>query len=311
MDISGYMRNCRLCARRCSADRTAGRYGYCGMGDAIAVSRAMLHYWEEPCLAAENGSGAIFFAGCSLGCIYCQNFRISNVRGSGGTGKEGVFSPGGIHYISPYELAQVMLDLQTKGAENIDLVTPTHFIPQIAEAVSLARSFGLELPVVYNTGSYETCDSVRMLKDTVDIWMPDLKYYDSSLSERYSSAPDYFSVASSAIKTMYEISGPAVIKDDGRLLRGVLVRHLVLPGHTKDSMKILSYLHEAFGDNIFISIMSQYTPTERISDTCPELSRRITTREYNKVVDYALELGISNAFIQDRATASESFIPDF
>lgn len=302
---------CNLCARRCLVNRNHNGLGFCGMSNHSSVSLSMLHYWEEPCLAGENGSGAIFFTGCSIGCVYCQNHRISGVDRSSCPIPSADYSVGKASLCDATELAALMLNLQAQGADNIDLVTPTHFIPIIIDAVSLARTQGLSLPIVYNTGTYETCESVAKLKGFVDIFMPDLKYYDPAVSERYSFAPDYFTVASAAIAKMYELTGPAVFDSNGRLLSGVLVRHLVLPGHTKDSRAILRYLHSTYGDDILISIMRQYTPMPWINQDYPELSRRITDREYNKVVDYALDLGISNAYIQERGTATESFIPDF
>lgn len=294
--------DCCLCHRSCHVNRLAGEQGFCQMGADVYVARSALHFWEEPCLAGSGGSGAIFFEGCSLGCVYCQNRSISGVAPR--------------DHMSSYVmtipmLADEMLRLQAIGAENIDLVTPTHFIPQIVLAVSRARSKGLTLPIVYNTGSYETERSIGLLKGCVDIWMPDLKYYSSELSGRYSHAPDYFTAAAAAIASMFDMCGPAVIDADGHMKKGMLVRHMVLPGHTRDSKAVLEYLHDTYGDKILISIMRQYTPMSGIADSYPELGRRVTDREYDKVVGYAIGIGITNAFVQDKGTAKESFIPDF
>lgn len=300
--IHGALSDCSLCHRRCHVDRISGALGFCRMGADVSVARSALHYWEEPCLAGEGGSGAIFFEGCSLGCVYCQNRSISGV---------GPHEHGIAHTMSVPMLAGEMLRLQSIGAENIDLVTPTHFIPQIALAVSRARSKGLKVPIVYNTGTYETIESIGLLKGYVDIWMPDLKYFSSELSDKYSHAPDYFSAAAAALSSMYDLSGPAVMDDSGRMRRGLLVRHMVLPGHTNDSKALLKYLHDTYGDDIYISIMRQYTPMDGMSERYPELARRVTDREYDKVLDYAIGIGITNAFIQDKGIAEESFIPDF
>jgi putative pyruvate formate lyase activating enzyme len=295
--------DCTLCHRACHVDRLSGSLGFCRMDAGIHIARSSLHFWEEPCLAGEGGSGAIFFEGCSLGCVYCQNRSISGVDPHA----HGVSA----RSLTVAGLADEMLRLQSAGAENIDLVTPTHFIPQIALAASRARSKGLSLPIVYNTGTYEAAESIGLLKGYVDIWMPDLKYYSSELSDRYSHAPDYFSAAAAAISSMYDMCGPAVMDAEGRMKSGILVRHMVLPGHTRDSMAVLRYLHDTYGDNSYISIMRQYTPMPGVADLYPELGRRVTDREYDKVLDYAIGLGITNAFIQDKETAKESFIPDF
>ncbi|MBQ7942804.1 MAG: radical SAM protein [Lachnospiraceae bacterium] len=289
------MAACNLCPRGCNADRQQGKIGYCGVSGAIRVARASLHMWEEPPISGTNGSGTVFFTGCALRCVYCQNRKIA-LADLGET-------------ISVSRLAEIFLKLQEKQAHNINLVTPSHYVPQIVEALGKAKQQGLVLPVVYNTGSYEKVETLRMLEGLVDIYLPDCKYYNSELSARYSNAPDYFEVASAAIAEMVRQVGTPVF--EGELLkRGVVVRHMILPGNTKDSKAVLKYLHDTYGDDIYISIMNQYTPLEAMKDY-PEINRRITQREYKKVIDYALSIGIENAFIQEGETAKESFIPDF
>jgi len=267
------------------------------MTDEVRVARAALHMWEEPCISGKEGSGAVFFAGCPLRCVFCQNREIA----LGKTGKA----------VSIERLAEIFLQLQEKNANNINLVTPTHFVPPIIEAAALARRQGLAIPIVYNTGSYETEETVESLRGTVDIFLPDLKFCDPEIAGRYANAPDYFERAAAAIDRMMKITGPPVFDERGIMTRGTLVRHMVMPGATKDSMRILSYLAETYGKDIYVSIMSQYTPMPGIEKRYPELGRRITRREYEKVVDYALNLGLMNAYIQERETAKESFIPAF
>ena len=266
----------------------------------IRAARAALHMWEEPCISGKEGSGAIFFSGCPIGCVFCQNREIA-------LGKAG-------KVVSLHRLAGIMLELQDKGANNINLVTPTQYVPQIIAAVRMARDESarrLRIPVLYNTGSLETPETVRKLEDTVDIFLPDLKYFSTELSGKYSGAVDYFRTAAAAIREMVRISGPCEFDDRGMMKRGTIVRHLILPGHTEDSKKVLSYLHETYGNDIYISIMNQYTPMPGIETRFSELGRRVTRREYNKVVDYAIDIGIENAYIQEGGTQKESFIPAF
>ncbi len=267
------------------------------MTGTIKAARAALHLWEEPCISGTEGSGAVFFSGCPLGCVFCQNHEIA-------LGNEG-------YGITEERLSEIYLELQQEKANNINLVTPTQYVPQIVNSVEMARKGGLMIPVLYNTGSYERRESIRLLNGTVDIYLPDLKFMDAEVSTRYAKAPDYFETAREAIEEMvHQIGGPE-FDDRGMMQKGVIVRHLILPGHTKDSMAILKYLHETYGDDIYISIMNQYTPMEGIGTAYPELGRRVTKREYAKVLDYAIDLGIEQAFIQEGGTASESFIPHF
>lgn len=294
--------NCNLCPRNCFVDRDNGKTGYCGQTDKLYVARADLHMWEEPCISGKEGSGTVFFCGCTLRCIFCQNHQIALGKEETGEkiGKE----------VSISRLKDIFLELQKKGANNINLVTGTHYIPQIAEALRLAKAEGLVIPIVYNTSGYEKKESLHMLESLVDIYLPDMKYVSKELSKEYSNAPDYFEIASEALKEMVRQVGEPEFDDRGYIQKGVIVRHLVLPGSTKDSKAVLEYLWNTYGDRIYISIMNQYTPMEQIKNH-PLLSRKVTKREYQKVVDYALSLGWENGFIQEGETAKESFIPDF
>lgn len=288
---------CTLCPRNCNADRENGETGYCGESADLRVSRAALHYWEEPFISGKSGSGTVFFTGCPLKCVFCQNQSIAN----GSIGKS----------ISVDRLAEIFLELQDKGACNVNLVTPTHFIPQIAKALEKSKNHGLQIPIVFNTGGYEKAETLKLLDGLVDIYLPDLKYYSSKFSSKYSNAPDYFEIATQAIAEMYRQVGTPILDPDTELMkRGIIVRHLLLPRHLADSKKVVNYLHDTYQDTIYISIMSQYTPM-RIFPDMPELSRRVTRNEYRMLIDYCIQLGIENAFIQEGDTASESFIPPF
>lgn len=287
---------CTLCPRSCKVDRANGQKGYCGADKNIKVARASLHMWEEPCISGTNGSGTVFFSGCPLKCIYCQNKKIAD----GSKGR--VLTTGG--------LSRLFLLMQLKGASNINLVTPTHFAPQIAQAIEQAKKDGLTLPIVYNTSGYEKTETLKYIDGLVDIYLPDLKYKSVGLSSKYSNAPDYFETAAAAVSEMVRQTGKPVFDDSGLMRKGTIVRHLVLPSHTKDSKDIISYLYNTYKNDIYVSIMSQYTPLAN-SLQFPNLSRRVTKREYDKVVDYAISLGVENAFIQEGKAAEESFIPDF
>ncbi len=288
--------SCMLCPRRCKADRTR-KQGSCGTGMGIRVARAALHMWEEPCISGEEGSGAVFFAGCSLGCVYCQNREIA----AGLAGKE----------ISEERLTEIYLELQGKGANNINLVTAGHYLPYIISSVGRARERGLNIPIVYNTGGYEEADALKLLEGTVNIYLPDLKYLSPELAARYSHAPDYPEIACAALEEMVRQVGEPEFDDRGMMTKGVIVRHLVLPGHVRESKKVIRYLYETYKDRIYLSIMNQYTPMPGIEEAYPELGRTVTAREYDEVVDYAIDLGVENGFIQEGETAKESFIPPF
>jgi len=293
---SSILRDCTLCPRECHVDRTAGKKGYCRATDELAVARAALHMWEEPCISGEEGSGTVFFSGCPLGCIYCQNHNIS--RGLAGKA------------ITTERLAEIFLELQGKGANNINLVTPSHYVPHIIEALDISRKNGLTLPIVYNCSGYEKVETLKLLEGYVDIYLPDLKYISYEPAAKYSNCRDYFPVAAKAIEEMVRQAEEAKFDERGIMQKGVIVRHLALPGYLEDSKRIIKYLYETYGNRIYISIMNQYTPII-MSDVYPELNRRITEEEYKELVDYAVELGVENGFIQEGETALESFIPEF
>ena len=289
--------SCTLCPRMCGADRTKAP-GFCGASHQIKAARAALHQWEEPCISGTAGSGTVFFSGCTLKCVFCQNYPLSHEN----FGKE----------ISTARLAEIFLELQEKGAHNINLVTATQYLPSIRQALELARP-ELHIPVVYNSGGYERTETIREFSDCIDIWLPDLKYYDSSLSEKYSAAQNYFSMASKAIKEMIRLTGGLSWnkRNPSMLDRGVIIRHMVLPGAKEDSIRLLHWIRENLPDHQYlISIMSQYTPFYR-STEYPEINRRITSYEYNKVVDTAIDLGLTEGFMQERSSAKEEYTPPF
>jgi len=301
---------CKLCPRDCNVNREQGQQGYCGMTKELRIARVAPHFWEEPCISGTKGSGTVFFSGCNLRCVYCQNHKIA-------AGKLGAA-------YTIRELAEAFLKLQAEGCHNINLVTPSHYIPWIKEALQEAK---LSIPVVYNTSSYECVEALRTLEGLVDIYLADLKYLDKDLAKRYSHAADYPDTAKAAIEEMvrqvggvtYEISTPgattlrtdAVEYPDGALMkRGVVVRHLLLPGQVEEAKRVLRYLYETYGDRIAVSILNQYTPLSHVA-AYPELNRKVTEEEYEEVVEYAIDLGIGHGFLQEGQAASESFIPEF
>lgn len=287
---------CNICPRRCGADRENGRLGFCGASNKIRIARAALHFWEEPCLSGANGAGTVFFSHCNMKCVYCQNYRIST-RGAG-------------HEVSIGELAEIFLDLQSQGANNIDLVTPTHYALDIAEAVKKAKDSGLHIPVLYNCGGYESVETLKRLEGLIDIYMPDMKYYRDKYAVKYSSAPRYFETACAALEEMYRQTGAFVLDENGIMQSGVIVRHMMLPGLMLDTKKIMDYLFDTYGNNIYISLMSQYTPLKNV-ERFPELNRKIDMKKYNSIVDYCMNRGMENVFIQEGSAAKESFIPCF
>lgn len=288
--------NCLLCPRKCGINRRTGQTGVCGVSSEIKVARAALHYWEEPCISGKRGSGAVFFSGCSLHCVFCQNREISD-------GKEG-------KVISKERLSDIFIEIADKGANNINLVTPGQYIPDIVWAVNDAKSRGMKLPIIYNTSGYENVTELKLLEGIVDVYLPDFKYMDSALSARYSRAKDYPSVAKQALSEMVR-QQPDVVIDDatGLIQKGVIVRQLLLPGHVNDAKAVLKYLYDTYHDHVYISMMSQFTPIA-LKDY-PEINRTVTKREYERLVNYALEIGITNAFIQEGDVAKDSFIPAF
>lgn len=299
VEFYSMLKNCRLCPRECGVDRTAGKRGACGAGESPVIARAALHNWEEPCISGTQGSGAVFFSGCSLGCVFCQNAAITHSRIL--RGKE----------VSIRQLADIFLRLQNEDhAHNLNLVTGTHFLPQIASALQIAKEESLHIPVIWNSSGYEKASSLRLLEGLVDVYLPDFKYMSPDLAQNYSHAPDYPRTAKEALAEMVRQVGELHFDDTRNTLiqKGVIVRHLVLPGHTKEAKTIVRYLHETYKDRIAISLLNQYTPMEAVQGD-PLLKRKVTQREYDRVVDYALQIGVQNGFIQEGKTAEESFIP--
>lgn len=303
---------CALCPRACGADRAAGERGFCGAGDSLDVARAALHFWEEPPLSGERGSGAVFFANCPLRCSYCQNATIA----AGRVGKA----------VSVDHLADMFLDLQMQRALNINLVTPTHYAPQVREAIRLARLKGLVLPVVWNTSGYETVDAIRANADAVDVYLTDFKYAGSATASRYSHAPDYPAIALAALDEMLAQKGVPVFDEvEGmpRLVSGVVVRHLMLPDALDESMRVVRLVHERYGSAVLLSLMNQYTSVlagaaaagdegaRSVLRQCPELARTVSGEDYERLLDYADSLGLDDYFWQQGQTAAESFIPSF
>ena len=286
---------CNLCPRKCNVDRKK-KLGVCGASTTLKIARAALHFWEEPCLSGEKGSGTIFFSFCPLQCIFCQNHQLSHDH----LGQE----------ITISQFADICLDLQKQGANNINLVTPTHYVPWIVEGITLAKKRGLHLPIVYNTSSYESVETIQMLNGIVDIYLPDLKYFDDQYGILYSHAPNYFSYATVAIQEMVKQVGEPIFNEQGILQRGVIVRHLCIPGLKDDSKKVLNYLYTTYHNQIYISIMNQYTPV-RTFKRFSNLNRPLSENDYEEIIDYALDIGITQAYQQEAKTQLESFIPEF
>ena len=319
--------HCRLCARNCGINRYE-RAGYCGMGAQLLAGRAALHYWEEPIISGKEGSGAVFFTGCSLRCVFCQNYNLAHCLEGGNNSSKA---------LTAQRLSEDFLRLQEEGANNINLVTGTHYVPHIAKAIEKAKNAGLEIPVLYNTGTYDNVETVKILDGLVDIYLPDLKYVDKSISGRYSRAKDYFEVATAAIAEMYrqvgkpkfvvkkigtrnyvslkseEIKENEKLDNDQEILmqKGVVIRHMMLPGALLDSKRIVKYVADTYGDNVYMSLMCQYTPLHENLKDYPEIDKKVSRKRYERLVDYAIELGIKNAFIQSQEAVSESFIPAF
>lgn len=284
---------CNLCPRKCNINRHE-KVGFCGAKDKIKIARASLHYWEEPCISGTNGSGTIFFSNCNLKCIFCQNYEISTEN----VGTE----------ITIEKFANICIDLQNKKALNINLVTPTIYVPLIVEGIKLAREKGLNIPIIYNTSGYETKETIKMLNGIIDIYMPDLKYYSDFYAIKYSNAKNYFQYAKEAINEMYKQVGKPIYEND-ILKKGVIIRHLLLPGLKEDSKRIIKYIYETYKDNIILSIMNQYTNIKPLKYN--NLNKKLSEKEYNEIINYAYDLGIRNAYIQEGNTQKKSFIPDF
>lgn len=283
---------CNICPRKCNIDRSK-HAGYCGMTDTVKIARAELHFWEEPCISGDRGSGTVFFSGCPLKCVYCQNNDIS----SGGFGKE----------ISVERLAEIFKELEEKGAHNINLVTPTHYSEEILEAFSVYKP---KIPVVYNCSGYESIETLKKFKDIVDIYLTDIKYFDSDVSLKYSKAEDYFAVASEAVREMISQKPENIFDKNGIMQKGVIIRHLVLPLNLTQTRKIFEWVKNEFSEDVIISLMSQYIPMHKASEF-KEINRKITAREYDKALSIIEELGFENVFIQELSSSKEAFIPPF
>ena len=290
------LEHCTLCPRVCRVNRKIGQKGYCRESGEIMIGRATLHHWEEPCISGTKGSGTVFFSGCNMGCVFCQNYNLSR-------GIEG-------KVVSIKRLADIFLELQEQGAHNINLVTPTHYVVAVIEALEVAKTKGLTIPIVYNCSGYERVETLKMLEGLVDIYLPDCKYYSDDIAKKYSHAPLYFEVASKAIEEMVRQVGRPIFDEEGILQKGVIVRHLMLPGRLMDSKAIVKYLYTQYKDIIYISLMNQYTPLPQVTNI-PELNRKVSRKSYERLIQYVIDLGIENAFIQEGETATESFIPIF
>lgn len=287
---------CTLCPRNCNVNRLNGELGFCRSDGTIKIARADLHHWEEPCISGKSGSGTVFFSNCNLKCVFCQNHLISQEN----IGKN----------ITTERLSQIFIELQERKAHNINLVTPTHYVPQIIDTIALAKKKGLHLPILYNTNSYENVETIKALEGSIDVFLPDLKYFSDKYAIKYSNAKNYFEIAANAIEEMVKIVGPPVFDENEMIQRGVIVRHMMLPGLLFDSKKIIDFLYNKFGNDIYISIMNQYTPLYKASNY-PEINKTLNSKLYNSLVDYALSLGVTQGFIQDEGSASKSFVPDF
>jgi putative pyruvate formate lyase activating enzyme len=288
--------NCILCPRNCAVNRVSGEVGYCKAGLKIKIARVSLHNWEEPCISGSSGSGAIFFSNCNLNCVFCQNHNISHE----GVGKD----------VSVERLSQIFLEQQQRGAHNINLVTPTHYVPQIIEALKIAKENGLSVPIIYNSNAYENINTIKALQGYIDVYLPDLKYFNDKYAQKYSSAPSYFKVASQAINEMVKQVGSPKFDNSGLMTKGVIIRHLMLPGLLFDSKKIIDFIYNTFGDSVYLSLMNQYTPMHN-AEKYAEINKPLNPKHYNSLIEYCISLGISKAFIQDNGTSSEIFIPDF
>lgn len=289
------LKKCELCPRNCGVNRYEIK-GFCGATNKIKIARASLHMWEEPCISGEKGSGTIFFSYCNLKCVYCQNYDIS----TNNYGTE----------ITIQRLSEIMIELQEKKANNINLVTPTHYVPQIIEAIKIAKNKGLVIPIVYNTSGYEKEETIKLLNGYIDIYLTDMKYYNDKYAIEYSKAKDYFKYTSNALKEMYNQVGNPIFDENGIMQKGIIVRHLILPGLIDDSKNIINYLYNTYKNNIFMSIMNQYTPLKNVKNH-KTLNRIITKEEYDEVINYSISIGVENAFIQEGETQKESFIPSF
>lgn len=295
MNYNFLLEKCNLCIRKCKINRLNGQVGVCNSTYSLKIARAKLHHWEEPCISGSNGSGTVFFSNCNLKCVFCQNHSISQE----GNGLE----------ISIYRLSEIFLELQSQGAHNINLVTPTHYVPQIIEAIKIAKIKGLIIPILYNTNSFDTLETIKLLNGYVDVYLPDFKYFDDKYATAYSKAPGYGKNALEIIKEMVSQVGKPQFKDN-IIQKGVIVRHLLLPGLLFDSKKVIDTLYNNFGDDIYISFMNQYTPLYNAKNF-PEINKSINPKVYDSLINYAINIGVKNGFIQEEGTNSEIYVPSF
>ena len=290
------LEKCKLCPRKCLVNRLEGELGFCTASMDVKIAKVSLHHWEEPCISGSSGSGTVFFSNCNLKCVFCQNHKISHE----GIGKT----------VSINRLSEIFLEEQLRGALNINLVTPTHYVPQIIEALKLAKSNGLSIPILYNSNGYENIDTIKSLKGFIDVYLPDLKYYSDKYALKYSKAPNYFNTASDAISEMVSQVGKAKFDNDGIIQSGVIIRHLMLPGLLFDSKKVIDFIYATFNNDVYISLMNQYIPMQDVFNY-PEINKTLNPLHYDALIKYCLNLGITNCFIQESGTSSEAFVPDF
>jgi putative pyruvate formate lyase activating enzyme len=290
------LENCNLCPRNCGVNRLNGQIGFCGASENIKLARVSLHHYEEPCISGQNGSGTVFFSNCSLRCVFCQNHQISQK----GFGTE----------VTIKRLAEIFLELQNSNAHNINLVTPTHYVPQIISAINVSKELGLTIPIIYNSSGYENLETIKMLKGYIDVYVPDLKYWNNKYALKYSNAKNYFSYAKVAIEEMFSQVPNVKFNEAGLITKGLIIRHLMLPGLLFDSKKIIDYINNTYKNNVYISIMNQYTPMFHASNY-PEINKTLNSDHYDSLIDYALSKGITNGFIQDSGSSSKEFIPAF
>lgn len=296
MKYDDLLENCTLCKRNCGVNRLNGQLGFCKASDKLKVARAELHLWEEPPISCGNGSGTVFFSHCNLGCVFCQNHEIS--QESGGA------------YISINRLSEIFLELQDKGANNINLVTPTHYVPQIMEAIEIAKSNGLNLPILYNTNSYDSLETIRKLDGYIDVYLPDFKYFNDKFAIKYSKASNYLENIIPVLEEMVRQVGPPVFDEEGRIQKGVIIRHLMLPGLLFDSKKVIDTIYNIFGDTVYISIMNQYVPMNHAKDY-PEINKKLNPKHYDSLINYASDIGVTKGFIQDEGSNTTDFVPSF
>ena len=296
MKYSNLLKNCNLCIRRCNIDRINGEIGFCRATDRVKIARASLHMWEEPPISGDVGSGTVFFSNCNLKCVFCQNHEISQDS----VGLD----------ITIERLADIFIELQDKNAANINLVTPTHYVPQIIEAIDIARAKGLSIPILYNTNSYDSVETIKLLKGYIDVYLPDFKYFNDKYAIKYSNAPRYEENIIPVLKEMYNQVGPVQFDTNGFITKGIIIRHLMLPGLLFDSKKILDKIYSVFQDNVYISIMNQYTPMFNASKY-PEIDKSLNPKHYDALIDYASSIGITNGFIQESGTNSTAYVPNF